>query len=633
MTGESPSSAMLAESPSSGTGRGAVLARQRELPGIHAHDVAFSHDGKKLAIAGESGDVVVIDPHLDQPMKAPLVRLGSLANRVEGAGLTADSARLAVHVWYDGQMAFDLHRGGLDQGTSRLTYNTTNQFTSDGTRYGEPFSVMAKGDRVEFRGVDDRLLATLVVLDKIGGWVVVDPFGRFDTNMDLGDVKGVHWTPVGRPLEALPLDHLVRDYFEPRLLPRLLAGAPMADPPRLDYVNRKVPKVEIMSVTPWQRDTAIVRVRVNGGRAGESPAAELRLLRDGRMVGRRPARGHEILETDFEVALPCSGTPSAVRFTAYAFNEDGVKSEAASQLYGPHSCKARQPTAYVVTIGVNTSEDPRWNLQFAVNDARALGAALSQIDGYRVVPVSLTSDGPDWTKGLATKRKIRAVFARLAGQTGEDGDLAGVAGAHDLARSTPDDVVIVTFGGHGLTDQRGEFYLLPSDVGPAVGFGPASLAKLISSRELGEWLEPIDAGEMALVLDACRSSASVDQPGFKPAPLAGGGLGQTAYVKAMSVLAAGYTSAVESQTLKHGHMTYALVHDALLPVESGRRAADVDGDGRLTLSEWFHFAVRRTPELTAGEPNAQNPTLFEWSRESRGRASIRPPAASTRGGL
>src|SRR5579864_920896 len=106
--------------------------------------------------------------------------------------------------------------------------------------------------------------------------------------------------------------------------------------------------------------------------------------------------------------------------------------------------------------------------------------ALSTLDGYDVVPITLTSTGADPKKWQATKDNIRDALARLAGaqtpaktSTGWDiwqtflakirnilewvvgrlapRTLSGIPGADQLAQATPDDLVIVTFSGHGYT--------------------------------------------------------------------------------------------------------------------------------------------------------------------------------------
>jgi WD40 repeat protein len=64
-------------------------------------------------------------------------------------------------------------------------------------------------------------LATLISLDK-GDWVVVTPDNRFDTGRNLDNIEGLHWVMPDAPFTPLPLGKFMRDYYEPRLLARLM---------------------------------------------------------------------------------------------------------------------------------------------------------------------------------------------------------------------------------------------------------------------------------------------------------------------------------------------------------------------------------------------------------------------------
>ena len=256
----------------------------------------------------------------------------------------------------------------------------------------------------------------------------------------------------------------------------------------------------------------------------------------------------------------------------------------------------RQPRAYVISIGINGYDAPSRNLSFAIRDAEAISQTLEHVDGYDVVHVTLTS-GVNPESWHATKANIRGVFARLAGELSGPSDLGGVANAEMLAKATPDDLVFISFSGHGYTAPDGAFYLLPSDLGKEKTISNASLARFISSQELSEWLKAIDAGQMAMIIDACHAAASVDQPGFKPGPMGDRGLGQLAYDKSMRILAATQSDdvALESDKIQQGLLTYALVRDGLARNVNGKRLADMNGDGILTLSEWLHYGEQRTP--------------------------------------
>src|SRR5204863_790217 len=80
---------------------------------------------------------------------------------------------------------------------------------SDGTT-----RIWHRSDRTE--------LAQLITLAN-GTWTVVSPDGRFDTQ-DVESIDGVHWIATDAPMQPLPIDIFMRDYYEPRLLPRILAA-------------------------------------------------------------------------------------------------------------------------------------------------------------------------------------------------------------------------------------------------------------------------------------------------------------------------------------------------------------------------------------------------------------------------
>jgi uncharacterized caspase-like protein len=305
----------------------------------------------------------------------------------------------------------------------------------------------------------------------------------------------------------------------------------------------------------------------------------------------------------------------------------------------------RRAKAYIITIGVNGYENRHRKLEFAVNDAQDMASALGQIKNYDVVSVPLLSEAAkEGAAALpldqATKANIRVVLGLLAGSADRSG-LAGVANADNLAKATPDDLVILSFSGHGYTEHNGAFYLLPSDSGTEDTVTLDSLKKFISSEELSEWLREVDAGEMAMIIDACHSAASVEADGFKPGPMGDRGLGQLAYDKGMRILAASQADdvALEVQNLHHGLLTYALVVDGLKPGKGGKLKADLNGDGELTLKEWLTYGEQRAPTLyedvKAGKiklvsrdstvnpafveettKKAQTPTLFDFQKRN-----------------
>jgi hypothetical protein len=107
----------------------------------------------------------------------------------------------------------------------------------------------------------------------------------------------------------------------------------------------------------------------------------------------------ETKDLPFLVQVPRRSDLRQVVFTAYAFNEDRVKSATASAiLMALKPLQAQKGKAYVISIGVNRTESNHaWNLQYAVNDARQMSAVVGEkLEGTEqfsnVVRIRLVSD-------------------------------------------------------------------------------------------------------------------------------------------------------------------------------------------------------------------------------------------------
>lgn len=476
-----------------------------------------------------------------------------------------------------------------------------------------------------------------------GDWVVVDADGRFDTN-NLDQVRGMHWVAPDAPFTALPVEIFLRDYYEPRLLARIVAGERLAPVKSLTALNRAQPQVRIVDIrsTPESPDRVTVKVEVAETslqiRAGGQPstrrsgAYDLRLFRDGQLVGSAPKREQPPLADDIDtwrranaIALdPATGSTvvtfpdiqlargveeRTVEFSAYAFNEDRIKSATARQArrLKPATTSVKGK-AYLVVVGVNACEASRFNLQFAANDARQLATSLAtnltSLGEYdEIVPIHLVSDyelrdrRPVVVESLATKGNIKAALDLLAGKPVDPAIVARIPNANRIRQASPRDFVLVSFSGHGYAGRSGSFFMVPYDTGAAPDGEPteAFLRRLVSSDELGAWLQDVDAGRMAVIVDACHSAAAVEAEGFKPGPMGSRGLGQLAYDKGMWVLAATQADdiALESKLVNQGLLTYALTREGI----DGRLADFKPKDARILLSEWLAYGAARVPSL------------------------------------
>ena len=325
----------------------------------------------------------------------------------------------------------------------------------------------------------------------------------------------------------------------------------------------------------------------------------------------------------FQVALPVDDGARKVSFSAYAFNADRVKGDTATLDYTPPVAPTPHlpRRAFVLAIGVDAYRNPDWKLNFAAADAHRIADQLARLGmpGYEIRPVTLTSETSPRLKGgaldLATKNNIRLLLSLLAHHDIDAGPSRQLNLAELRARgvdpealsgfvpATPDDVVIVTFSGHGWASEKGDFYLVPSDGAPGPR-GP-DISTLISSADLVDWMRDVDAGEAAIVIDACHSAASVASENFKPGPFGDAGLGQLAYDKGIRILAGAQADAVaiEDSRLGQGLLTYALAREGLGdpdPKNSDLNppAPHLDAGGKLPLDAWLKYAVQRLPMLS-----------------------------------
>jgi hypothetical protein len=456
-------------------------------------------------------------------------------------------------------------------------------------------------------------------------WAAVDDSGRFDGS-DLENLEGLHWVTPDAPFETLPIEVFMRDFYEPQLLRRRLLRESLPPVPALGGLERLQPAVALEPVRPAADGaSAQVRLRVSQLLAGprSSGAQDLRLFRNGQLVAQWPLGDLQPGETRQVVAdgiaLPRLSTVP-VRFSAYAFNRDRIKSATVTYTLPARPAAAGKPRAWVLSIGINQHAHPGWNLVYAVNDARALNHALVQAlragNRYRevVAEVLAPEDGAPLTRA-ALVGALHRWAARTGGQA-----------------PTPDDLVVITYAGHGVRTEDGQFHLVPGDIalGPTQTALPGFAQQALSADALALLLQPVDAAELLLVVDACQSAAAVEAPGFKPGPLGNRGLGQLAFDKGMRILAGSQSSgfAIESQRLRHGALTYALAREG---IEQGH--ADRDPvDGRIHLHELLGYSVDRVPALVAelaadrvrgarpvgtaaAATRVQQPVLYDFSRQ------------------
>lgn len=253
--------------------------------------------------------------------------------------------------------------------------------------------------------------------------------------------------------------------------------------------------------------------------------------------------------------------------------------------------EAAPATLHVVAIGVSDYVDPAWRLAYAAADARAIAGRLGRSGGFAT-------------------RRIEAVLDREATRE----RIAALREA--LARSQPQDTVVLFIAGHGLLDDAGSYWFATADTDFA-----APSQRALSFAELEGLLDGIPAQRKLLLMDTCHSGEAdgsapplalaagvkargsgvrgLRRAGVASAPLARltrelftdlrGGSGTVVIASA-----GGDEYAFESDDWKGGVFTRTLL-DGL------DGAADEDRDGRVQLGELRRWLPRTVAARTGGQ--------------------------------
>lgn len=483
-----------------------------------------------------------------------------------------------------------------------------------------------------------------------GDWIVTTPDGRFDTN-NLDKVEGMHWIMPSEPLRPLPIEIFLRQYYEPKLLARVLkcneeknCEQEFKPLPSLNTLNRTQPGVKIAEIKPDSDSTVEVTVEVANAKSEgqkdifgnplESGVYDVRLFRDGQLVAYAPktsqseqttwdrikswfvetsnATGEVELDKDgkavlkfSKIKLPKTGIDK-LEFSAYAFNSDQIKSETSRQIYQfkPQTVKGR---AYIISDGVNYTDKPKSNLRFAANDARQtqenLGKRLREQGQYEeVINIPLISDFTvdSIPAREATFEQSQSGQVTVTENTATKAHFKAVLDV--LAGRQGDAELLKTINNADKLRQANPEDLIIISVSShgnadsnGIFYLLASDAKTISSDELSLWLRDVDGGEIALIIDACHSASAVESADFKPAPMNSRGLGQLSYDKGMRILTATQADnvALETNKTRQGLLSYALLQNGLNDFQADFKPQD----NSIVMSEWLNFGVQRVPRL------------------------------------
>lgn len=283
--------------------------------------------------------------------------------------------------------------------------------------------------------------------------------------------------------------------------------------------------------------------------------------------------------TTAQVEAKLNLSPGINTITFYAIDDADTRNEVTVEV---ERLTAKSET-FIAVIGINDYTHPKIpDLVYAENDAQAVFDALK------------TGLGVDDAKAFS-----------LLGEKATRGNILDLLSEKIPAQAGEEDTVVVYFAGHGAikpdrtnqTDGLAKFFV------PVGGDPDRLMSSSISTTVMGRALGWIASDRLVFIADACFAGAQGRSfsKAFRAAGISDDVFSEIAGRSGRVVMAACAANEVAQEDSKVEHGIYTA---ALLEALSG--AADVDGDGLVTVDEVHGFVSKQVRKRTNGQ---QNPVM------------------------
>jgi WD40 repeat protein len=437
----------------------------------------------------------------------------------------------------------------------------------------------------------------MAILNNGTDHVVINKDGYFDGTQE-GINNALHFVLNN---EIIPLSALYEKLHSPNLWARIMSGGELDEPTVKIDESLSLP-AEVYFVSPKtegetrgfkpvkegiQSDVPTIKIVVeaydNGGGIDE-----IKLFQNGKLVKttgqgfKKEAKEGATAQVTFEVAL----LNGKNEFTVVALNQQRTESvpDFLNIFYG----NPNQATAnlYAIAIGINEYKNPKYNLNFAVADAKAFVEALKKGSQSIFSTVSVT----EIYNKEATAANIKKAIADIT------------------AKAKPTDVFLFYYAGHGAMggETGAEYFLCPTDVTQLYGDNQVLKDKAISAQQLKEACTAVKAQKQLILLDACQSGGATQAFSARGAAEEKAII-QLARSTGLALIAASGQEqfATEVEKLGHGVFTYSLLEALKGSADGGTK------DKKITVGELRTYVSDRIPELSEQyKGTAQYPTSF-----------------------
>ena len=361
----------------------------------------------------------------------------------------------------------------------------------------------------------------------------------------------------------------------------VVAQQPPAPAPQPAVGGRPVPP-EVRILFPEDQSpfhTDVIKLRYQLLAQGLEASTRITVMVDGQ---KQPADRAVRAANTVEVDLPNRDCT----VTIYAQNENGNSEPASIRLIREKQV-AELPRLFAVAIGVGDYNDPELpKLKYTTKDARDFSKVLSTKKDYPYQDVQV--------KTICDEEATREDFYEAMEWLKQE--------------SSPTDVCIFFYAGHGYRDEKDRFYFMN------YGSSTSKLYNCFSSNDFRQAVEDIN-GKLIVFVDACYSGALMGGNSSAASNHFVEQLRRTKNGMVMYASSASDTKSKENEDWKNGAFTKALV-------DAFNGAARTDGDIGLStqqLDQYLYKAVRQMTDFKQTpifmNPNGMEPfELFTYEK-------------------
>ncbi|HEX9995565.1 MAG TPA: caspase family protein [Abditibacterium sp.] len=585
-----------------------------------SHDVAWSSDGTKLAIARFPLVVWDVATQKSQTGKIPIFPgdIWAVAFSPDGKTIATahgpesdDRRECDVLLWDSRTLEPRQTLRGHKKAISDLC------FSPDGKSLA---SVGLDGAVKIWPLLGNRPPVSLVPMDgNTSDWIALSEEGFYDAPDSKSMASEIKWR-VGN--QEWPLETFAPTFHRPDIVRRLLQSEPIApnSPLGLLLAARSAPpSVAFLPAGEKEKvqgETAVVQVavsdeladprlefRVNGRPVTVSwsvgPPQTISDSNRAQVLGGKIAPASHAVARHYNATIPLPPGETQILVRAIATDASGLESAAdftikreltdargmvITSLSGAaarEATKAFQGDLHVLSIGVSQYKDAAFNLQYPVADATSFGALWPPMKDRLYQNVLLTQ----LADSKATVPAIQAQLSRL------------------IKSTTNKDTVIIFLAGHGLKVNEQNFYFATHE---ADFENPQKTA--LPWTALTEVLAKVPAKRVVLFLDACHSGSALGEARASNERMA-----ETLVRRAGVMVFAssrGDQASFESPEWKHGAFTKAVLEG----IGEGKANFDsgVGQDGTITVAKLLVYLQARVPKMTQDQQHPTCPLMQDF---------------------